>query len=267
MFKQSTKQFLLVVNNNGNILVFEQVSREEYVKRQSIKVDHKDYGYMQLSGDHSRLFLSPLHGCIMIYDMQGFPDIKLIQKTSIKAYSMFDKSFDLLGNCETIFSTLDHSDNVSYSESIRKKKIMLQRSHTQLVYTSKVGKMINKLFTGSYDNSVRIWSLFSRKKVGEITKHHGNWISVLDLLENEKYLVSAGFDKFLKVFNVDQRKLVRSLELGNGSLYALKVVEKEGIVCLGGSDKFKMNVVEIGDLLEEECDSKEDEKEKEKEKE
>ena len=69
----------------------------------------------------------------------------------------------------------------------------------------------------------------------------------MDLIKNEKYLITAGLDQKIKVYDVEQRKLIRTLGETCGSLYALKTLE-EGIICFGGSDRSKMYAVDVGDL-------------------
>lgn len=233
----------------GFIYIFEQTGRASYVQRPHVKIKQRDYGFMKFSEDQSSLLLSPLHGALQIFDTRAFPQVKLVRSLKVEMYSMFDRSFDVPVGSPVAFLTLNKADRVLASENWRTGKVALHLGHSQLIYTTRVGTRARKFFTGSYDHSVCIRNLGSRKLVQKLEKFHSNWVSVICLLSRERVMASTGFDKQVQLFDIENRTLLCKIQTGTFSCYAMLWDEARGQLLVGGNDKFFLLVIDqIKDL-------------------
>ena len=244
VFPATPRQFVLVLNNKGTLNIFEQLAPDEYIQKPATQLKKQDYGYMKLTRDRAKLVVSSLRGHVEVFDMTGFPVISKLRELRTQVYSMFDRSFDLVSGRPVVFSTLNKSDRISVSENWRTHKSNFHLGHSQLIYTTRVGRLAPRFFTGSYDYSVRIWNLHSRKLYQRVQNYHKNWISVIDLACKERLMITTGFDKHVRIYDIARKVRLREIELDTSSLYAMSWVESKQSLLVGGCDRNKMYVID-----------------------
>ena len=88
----------------------------------------------------------------------------------------------------------------------------------------------NKLFSGSWDNTIRVWDADTHEHLATLEGHAG-WVSCLTLHGNK--LFSAGDDRTIRVWNADTHKHLATLkghtaDVGCLTLYGNKLFSGSG---------------------------------------
>jgi WD40 repeat protein len=93
----------------------------------------------------------------------------------------------------------------------REEKFVLN-GHADMVYGLAVSKGGKTLASSDRAKSIRLWNLETGEPQGELTGHT-EAVTDLAFLPNGT-LLSAGFDETLRLWNIEKRDLVRTIELG-----------------------------------------------------
>jgi len=65
--------------------------------------------------------------------------------------------------------------------------------------------------TTHWDGSIKVFDLINQKEVALIEKAHKDLVSALALSPDNKYLVTSGFDRQLKIYDFEQRTEIESI--------------------------------------------------------
>ena len=89
------------------------------------------------------------------------------------------------------------------------------------------------LFSGSGDETIRVWDLEEGKCVQEMEKIHTGYVS--SLLCVDDYLISGSFDRTICLWNVHRRSLIKSIKAHSHCVNSL-FLHDSGIVLSGSWD-------------------------------
>ncbi|KAF8999981.1 WD40-repeat-containing domain protein [Cyathus striatus] len=99
------------------------------------------------------------------------------------------------------------------------------------VVISEDGKTI---VSGSYDTTVRMWSLQSGKLLN-VLKGHSDWVSSVAISQDGTTVASGSYDMTVRVWNSWSGKLLNELKGHSGSVRSV-VISKNGTTIVSGSE-------------------------------
>lgn len=118
------------------------------------------------------------------------------------------------------------NDQVIYVYDNTKKKIAELRGHEQIIESiaflcednfpknvnpSRVETQRDYLASGSRDRSVRLWSIANASCL-QIFNAHENWVKSVLIHPSGNYIISAGDDRTIRVFDIKANRCLRALE-------------------------------------------------------
>ena len=122
------------------------------------------------------------------------------------------------------------SKNITIKSKLIQYDIIRRRNDRDQIFIS-----------GSWDQSFMVWNIFDftlKKKVSA----HSDFIS--SMIRTDKYLITGGCDKFIKVWEINNNfELMKSYLAHKGYVYSL-IIYRESILVSGGGD----NVINIWDI-------------------
>ena len=89
------------------------------------------------------------------------------------------------------------------------------------------------LFSGSGDETIRVWDVEENKCVQEMEKAHNGYVS--SLLCVDDYLISGSFDRTICLWNVHRRSLIKSIKAHAHCVNSL-FLHDSGVVLSGSWD-------------------------------
>ena len=122
-----------------------------------------------------------------------------IDQNLITIIQLDNLSFDQINN----ILDCKHSEVIDDKLRLRLLQILIKKLSLQSLGNT------NKLASGSFDNTIKIWNLDSSKCVKTLVGHKSSVVS-LQLLANNK-LASGSFDNTIKIWNLDNGECVKTL--------------------------------------------------------
>jgi guanine nucleotide-binding protein subunit beta-2-like 1 protein len=158
----------------------------------------------------------------------GFPQKRLtghshfVQDVAISV----DGQFALSGSWDTTLRLWD------LSTGITTKKF---RGHTKDVLSVAFSADNRQIVSGSRDKSINLWNTLGVKKFSITEDGHKEWVSCVRFSPNLQtpLIVSAGWDKLVKVWNLNQCKLRTNL-IGHTGYVNTVTVSPDGSLCASG---------------------------------
>jgi WD40 repeat protein len=156
------------------------------------------------------------YGLLLIDQGKKEEGRKYIQQAADKDYLPAKKYFSL--------------ENTQIKETIPNFLVRLNLENHYGQVTDFVELNNTTVITSSIDKTIKIWDIPSKSKtgelLGEITNEFGE-VNAIAVSRDKKILVAGGnFDFFnkglVRIYDIDQKKLVRVLEAGNGEITKLK---------------------------------------------
>lgn len=93
-------------------------------------------------------------------------------------------------------------------------------------------------FTAARDKTARMWN-YLRGQLLRIFTGHDNWVLALTLVGNGAFLVSAGEDRTLRIWDVNRGEQAHmQADTHRGFIYALDSRNAENLVVTGGADRY-----------------------------
>ena len=129
----------------GEIRIFEQKSDNSFIPV-PFEMENQDLSVSNIEIDHKKslIYLGRLSRKIQILDYTNINKIKQIKKSTIRFYSMYEKSFDIKNN--SIFGVFNSKRNFSIKEDIKKNKVSIFCTHKDTVtHRSFQNLLINSL--------------------------------------------------------------------------------------------------------------------------
>ena len=242
-FYSQKRTFLALGLAKGEIRIFEQKSDNSFVLVPfEMESQHSSVSNIEADHEKSLLFIGRLNGQIQVLDYTNISRIKQIKKTAVKFYSMFEKSFDFKNT--SIFGAIDFGQNFSIKEDIKKNKVSIFGEQKNTVYTSVVSKYTETLFTGSFDHSILIRNLHTNKRLKHLKDLHTNYVAVILLLNNDRVMVSAGYDNNIIFYDLESSSLLKSMRVSS-MIYSLRWIPEFGCLSFGAQEKTKVELIYI----------------------
>lgn len=82
-----------------------------------------------------------------------------------------------------------------------------------------------------------VWDAASGKKLKEFGKGHGDVLFDAEFSPNEKLVATAGYDRSVKLWNLENGDLLRSIEVHNGAIFDLAFSPDSSIVASASGDE------------------------------
>ena len=165
---------------------------------------------------------------------------KTKNQTSIEQNLVKTINFDDLSICR-----LNNILKSEYSELID-DKLRLQLMQILITKLSDNYLGINRLASGSNDNSIKIWNLNSGECIKTLNGHT-SVVRSLQLLANNR-LASGSDDKSIKIWNLDSGECLKTLSGHTNYIYSLHLLAKNRLAS-GSND----NLIKIWNLDSGEC--------------
>ena len=146
----------------------------------------------------------------------------------VVAYGSFDKTIKFID----IKSAIDKSLQIrGHAGSIKAINVMASR---------------NQVFTGSYDTSIRCWSIETGKCV-RIFQGHQHTITCLAMHQETERMISGSLDRTCKIWQLGKKKCWRTFK----HTYAITAVAIGEEICITGGQtgKLKMFHLQSGRLI------------------
>ncbi|KAG0175050.1 Guanine nucleotide-binding protein subunit beta-2-like 1 [Apophysomyces sp. BC1015] len=105
-----------------------------------------------------------------------------------------------------------------------------------------------QIISGSRDRSIKLWNTLGECKYDLVQDGHSDWVSCVQVspTEGDPLVVSAGWDKLVKVWNLHTTKL-RANFIGHTGYLSSVTISPDGSLCASGG---KDGVVMLWDLKE-----------------
>ena len=127
--------------------------------------------------------------------------------------------------------------------------------HTAAVTGVKITEQ--NIISSSYDGTIRFWDLVDHSTEC-ILPAHSSSVNTIAVSQNGKFLVSGGGDKTIKIWDLNSKKLLNTIEAKNeqnkqghgGSIYSIAISEDNRKIISGSGDKtIKVWELETGKLI------------------
>ena len=122
------------------------------------------------------------------------------------------------------------------------------KGHLYGVYSITLSQSNKKLYSGSADNMIGIWTCKSHKKERSL-EGHGCTVTALSLSKNERFLFTLGADNLLIVWNLAQYKIINKLDIFSSSSYSQSFALSDKFYTIFGRDKQNPCKLRILNLL------------------
>ena len=129
-------------------------------------------------------------------------------------------------------------------EDIKKNKVYIFGEQKNTVYTSVVSKYTEKLFTGSFDHSILIRNLHTNKRLKHLKALHTNYVAVILLLNNDRVMVSTGYDQKIVFYDLESSSVLKSMRV-NSMNYSLRWIPEFSCLSFGGQNITKLELIYI----------------------
>ena len=232
LFAVSGKTFLAVGLVSKTLLIFEKNTDGRFVRFGGSEVNYTSaVSCLDFDPEKRHLYVALLRGSVYVYSVSASGQIRQVKKTSVAFYSMYDKSFCYLG--KSLFGAASWGSNPSIKINFSKNKFHIFDHQHRTVYTSVAARHTKRVFTGSFDNSIVVVNQHSKKLWKRYADFHSNYVSVILLLDNDRTMVSTGYDNSVKVFDLEQQALVKTIKTLSMN-YVLMWVADYSCMCVGG---------------------------------
>lgn len=122
------------------------------------------------------------------------------------------------------------------------------KGHIYGVYALVLNQSDKRLFSGSADNTIGIWTCKSRKRERTL-EGHGCTVTALVLSKNEQFLFSLGSDNLLIVWNLKKYSMINRIDLFSSSNYSRSFALSDQYYTIFGRDKYNHCKLRILNLL------------------
>jgi len=114
--------------------------------------------------------------------------------------------------------------------------------HTSDVYSVAFSADNRQIVSGSRDRTIRLWNTLAECKYTIADEQHSDWISCVRFSPSAKQplIVSCGWDKLVKVWNLSNCKLRTNLVGHNGVLHSVTISPDGSLCASGGKDGIAM---------------------------
>ena len=122
------------------------------------------------------------------------------------------------------------------------------KGHIYGVYSILLNQSNKRLFSGSADNTIGIWTCKSRKRERTL-EGHGCTVTALVLSKNEQFLFSLGSDNLLIVWALKKYKMINRIDLFSSSNFSRSFALSDQYYTIFGRDKHNPCKLRILNLL------------------
>ena len=120
--------------------------------------------------------------------------------------------------------------------------------HIYGVYSIVLTQSNKRLFSGSADNTIGIWTCKSRKRERTL-EGHGCTVTAIVLSKNEQFLFSLGSDNLLIVWALKKYKMINRINLFSSSNFSRSFALSDQYYTIFGRDKYNPSKLRILNLL------------------
>lgn len=112
------------------------------------------------------------------------------------------------------------------------------KGHTKDVFSVAFSSDNRQIVSGSRDKSIKLWNTLAECKYTIVDDMHTDWVSCVRFSPSAKQplIVSCGWDKLVKVFNLNNCKLKTNLAGHTGSLHTVTISPDGSLCASGGKD-------------------------------
>jgi guanine nucleotide-binding protein subunit beta-2-like 1 protein len=112
------------------------------------------------------------------------------------------------------------------------------QGHKKDVFSCAFSPDNRQIVTGSRDQTIKLWNTLAECKYTITEDMHGDWVSCVRFSPSAKQplIVSAGWDKLVKVWNLNNCKLRTNLAGHTGVLYTVTISPDGSLCASGGKD-------------------------------
>merc|ERR550514_2489370 len=155
----------------------------------------------------------------------------------------------LTGHNQTVQSVVTSSDGQfalsgSWDKTMRLWDLNVGSSvrtfsgHTSDVFSVAFSQDNRQIVSGSRDKTIRLWNTLAECKYTISEDQHSDWVSTVRFSPSAKQplIVSAGWDKLVKVWNLNNCKLRTNLAGHTGVLYTVTISPDGSLCASGGKD-------------------------------
>ena len=122
------------------------------------------------------------------------------------------------------------------------------KGHVYGVYSMVLNQSNKRLFSGSADNTIGVWTCKSRKRERTL-EGHGCTVTAMVLSKNEQFLFSLGSDNLLIVWNLKKYKMMNRIDVFSSSNYSRSFALSDQYYTIFGRDKYHPHKLRILNLL------------------
>ena len=221
-------------SSDGNIFVWDL---EHYEVRTRIKTGHfNGVSGICVGASSMTLFSSGLDGTIMAWDLTK-PDLDLVQGSVIYASkNMINGQINSIeiSEQENILVSA-HEDGTVGIFSTQSQGPKMLKGHTEGVQSLCITKDEQFVFSGSKDNSIRIWNVSQGMCIKKLVDHYSAILN-LKLNQTESQLIST-CNNMVFVWNTQKWTLDKQFEAHQGEIYCIWMLHKTNIIVTGSIDR------------------------------
>jgi len=167
-----------------------------------------------------------------------------------KLYVVIRISYPMLSSQVMVFSQSVVPGIVHYVCGI----YQLEQVHDNLLVIRKMFLSVafsadnRQIVSGSRDKTIKLWNTVGQCKYTIVDDNHTDWVSCVRFSPNQKdpLIVSAGWDKLVKVWNLTNCKL-RTNHYGHNSYINTVTVSPDGSLCASGGRDGKAMLWDLND--------------------
>jgi len=114
--------------------------------------------------------------------------------------------------------------------------------HTSDVFSTAFSQDNRQIVSGSRDKTIKLWNTLAECKYTILTDQHSDWVSCVRFspIEQQPLVVSCGWDKVVKVWNISECKLNYDLIGHTGVLHSVAISPDGSLCASGGKDGIAM---------------------------
>merc|ERR1712028_310953 len=112
------------------------------------------------------------------------------------------------------------------------------QGHTKDVFSVAFSGDNRQIVSGSRDKTIKLWNTLAECKYTIVEENHKDWISCVRFSPSAKnpLIVSCGWDRLIKVWNLNNCKLKTNLAGHTGVLYTITISPDGSLCASGGKD-------------------------------